>query len=301
LCSSDDLGWVISSKESIWGFSHVLGSNTETHLGVSDDAILLQGPQVMQLLLAHIFVWRESQNTIRLFAEALRFVKGQELEKSTFVLFKLGFQISSWGLEWLNTGVILPDETLQLRWTICELGRCLAENLIAIRLVHIVSLGLAPLCSLVSLDEGIGWSIKFLKFEVTWGRVVAKSASDGEIFTTGIENNVGWLTLWSTNVNGSHVNSVVLAFKRDLERLLVFLVFTGVSWFRYELFDFRSNCCLLFDLCICFFYWRWGCCGLSQRCARWLFRSSVHFSHGGSNHRILLISKLGISRIFNRN
>ena len=83
--------------------------------------------------------------------------------------------------------------------------------------MHIVSLGLAPLCGLVSLHEGIGRCIEFLEFEVTRGRVVAKSAGDGEIFTTGIENNVGWLTLWSTNVDGSHVHSVVLAFKRDLE------------------------------------------------------------------------------------
>ena len=40
-------------------------------------------------------------------------------------------------------------------------SRCLAENLIAIRLVHFVGL------RLVSLDERIGGCIKFLEFEVT--------------------------------------------------------------------------------------------------------------------------------------
>jgi hypothetical protein len=57
----------------------------------------------------------------------LRFVEGKELEVSAFVLFEVKLELHkarlvlAVALQRLNTGIILPDETLQLGRTIGQL------------------------------------------------------------------------------------------------------------------------------------------------------------------------------------
>lgn len=165
--------------------------------------------------------------------------------------------------------------------------------------MHIVGLSLASLCGLVPLDKRIGRSIKFLEFEVARGRVITKSTRYSKIFTTSIKDHISWLTLWSTNIDRSHVNSIILTFKRNLKRLLILLIFTGISWFRHELLDSRSNCGLFFNLGICSLDWRWSMCCLSQWGWWLLLWRAIHFCYGRSDHRILMISKLSICTIFN--
>jgi len=49
----------------------------------------------MQLLLFHVLVWGETQNTIGIVTESLRFVEGKELEEGAFVIFEFGFLLNS--------------------------------------------------------------------------------------------------------------------------------------------------------------------------------------------------------------
>lgn len=74
ICSVDNLRRVVASKECIWRLIHFLGGNAEADHGVVDDAVVLERPEVMQLLLTHVFMGRESQNTIRFLSKTLRFV-----------------------------------------------------------------------------------------------------------------------------------------------------------------------------------------------------------------------------------
>lgn len=53
----DNLRGVVSSEESVGRLVHLLGGNTEADHGVIDDTVVLEGPEVVQLLLAHVFVW----------------------------------------------------------------------------------------------------------------------------------------------------------------------------------------------------------------------------------------------------
>ena len=83
-----------------------------------DDAVVLKGPQIMQLLLAHVLVWRESQDAVRLLSEALRLVESEELEVGALVLLELELDLDEAlrvDLQGLDAGVVLPDETLELR------------------------------------------------------------------------------------------------------------------------------------------------------------------------------------------
>ena len=56
-------------------------------------------------------------------------------------------------LEWLDASVVLPDETLELSGSIGQLGGSLGKDLVGVRLVHVIGLGLASLAKLVSLNE----------------------------------------------------------------------------------------------------------------------------------------------------
>ena len=86
-----------------------------------DDTIILERPQVVQLLLALVFVGRKAKNTIRFLSKTLRLVEGQELEIGAFISFELHFEInlskairlSIRILERLDTAVVLPNESLQ--------------------------------------------------------------------------------------------------------------------------------------------------------------------------------------------
>jgi hypothetical protein len=122
-----------------------------------NDTIILQRPKIVQLLLAHVLVWRESQDAVRLLSEALRLVESEELEVGALVLLELELDLDEAlrvDLQGLDAGVVLPDEALQLGRAVRQLGRGLREDLVRVRLVHVVGLGSAPLAQLVPLHEG---------------------------------------------------------------------------------------------------------------------------------------------------
>lgn len=53
----DNLRGVVPSEECVRRLVHLLGGNTEADHGVIDDTVVLERPEVVQLLLAHVFVW----------------------------------------------------------------------------------------------------------------------------------------------------------------------------------------------------------------------------------------------------
>ena len=81
-----------------------------------DDAVVLERPKVMKLLLAHIFMWRQTENTIGLRSQSLRLVKSQELEESALVIFQLHFHFdsaSSSCIKRLDACIVFPNEALK--------------------------------------------------------------------------------------------------------------------------------------------------------------------------------------------
>ena len=58
--SVDNLRGIVSTEEGVRRLVHLLRCNAEADHGVVDDAVVLKGPEVMQLLLAHVFVRRQS-------------------------------------------------------------------------------------------------------------------------------------------------------------------------------------------------------------------------------------------------
>jgi len=146
ICTVDNLGRVVATKECIWCLIHFLGGYTEADHGVVDDAIVLKGPQVMELLFAHIFVRWKSQNSIWLLAKPLRLVQSQELEICTFAVFKLQLNLNKWlwsRLERLNTSIVLPNESLELGWSVSKLWRSFRKDLVWVWFVHVISLSSA--------------------------------------------------------------------------------------------------------------------------------------------------------------
>jgi hypothetical protein len=115
ICSVDNLRGVVSSEEGVWRLVHFLGGNAEADHGVVDDAVVLEGPEVVELLLAHVLVWRESQDAVRLLSETLRLVQGQELKVCALVLFEAELDLNEAlrvHFQWLDAGIVLPDEAL---------------------------------------------------------------------------------------------------------------------------------------------------------------------------------------------
>jgi len=118
LGTSDDLGGVVASEKSIWGLAHFPGGDTETDHGSVNDLVILEGPQVMKLLLLHVLVWGQTENTVGVVTKTLGFVEGKELEKCALVILQVDLQLI-WAdlvlaLEWLDASVVLPYETLEL-------------------------------------------------------------------------------------------------------------------------------------------------------------------------------------------
>ena len=113
----------------------------------------------MQLFLADILMWGKSENTIRVVAETLTLVESQELEVSALVVLQGNFELGQGSflllvsLKWLDASVVLPDEALELSRSIGQLGGSLGKDLVGVRLVHVIGLGLASLAKLVSLNE----------------------------------------------------------------------------------------------------------------------------------------------------
>lgn len=89
--------------------------------------------------------------------QSLRLVQGQELEESAFVVFQVDLELL-WvrllsTLQRLDASVVLPYETLELGRSISKLGGGLRQDLVGVRLVHVVSHCLTPLVSLIPLNE----------------------------------------------------------------------------------------------------------------------------------------------------
>ena len=124
-----------------------------------DNSIILKGPHVMQLFLADILMWGKSENTIRVVAETLTLVESQELEVSALVVLQGNFELGQGSflllvsLKWLDASIVLPNEALELSGSIGQLGGSLGKDLVGVRLVHVIGLGLASLAKLVSLNE----------------------------------------------------------------------------------------------------------------------------------------------------
>jgi hypothetical protein len=119
--TTNNLGGVVSTEESVWSLTHFLGCNTETDHSVINDSIIFERPKVMKLLLAHLFMRRKSKNTIGFFTETLRFIKCKELEISALIFLKFKFELNETGLwfsKWLDASVILPYESLKFGGTI---------------------------------------------------------------------------------------------------------------------------------------------------------------------------------------
>jgi len=58
--SVDNLRGIVPTEEGVRRLVHFLRCNAEADHGVIDDTVVLKGPEIMQLLLAHVFMWRQS-------------------------------------------------------------------------------------------------------------------------------------------------------------------------------------------------------------------------------------------------
>lgn len=88
----------------------------------------------MELLLFHVLVWGQTEDTIGIVSETLRFVKSQELEEGAFVCFDISLELV-WGnlliaLKGLDASIVLPYETLKLGRSVGKLGGSLGEDLV---------------------------------------------------------------------------------------------------------------------------------------------------------------------------
>lgn len=118
--------------------------------------------------------------------ESLRLVEGQELEEGALVIFELHFLLNSTqgviSLKWLDASIILPDETLKLGRSIGQFRRGLGQDLVRIRLMHIVGHSFASLVLLVSLNETTLEWIVLLEFVVSSGLIVAEDRGYSQVF-----------------------------------------------------------------------------------------------------------------------
>ena len=91
--TADDLGRVISSEKSIGRLTHLSRGDTEADHGSVNDLVILKRPEVVKLLLFHIFVWRQTENTIRVVSKSLRLIKSQELEECALIILQINFKL----------------------------------------------------------------------------------------------------------------------------------------------------------------------------------------------------------------
>ena len=229
ISAADDLRGVVATEERIGSLLHLLGGDTEGNHGSIDDAVFSQRPEVMELSLLHVLMGRKTEDTVGVVTETLGLVEREELEESALVMLDLGIELSlilGFNVERLDASVILPDEALKLSRTVGQLGGSLREDLVGVRLVHIVGHGLAALMRLVSGNEATGERIVLLELVVTGKIVITENTGDGEILRAGIEDNSSGLTNRSAHVHGTEVNGIVSAVKGHL-KLQVILVVNG--------------------------------------------------------------------------
>jgi len=235
----DNLWRVVSSEESVGGLVHLLGCNTEADHCVINNTIILERPKIVQLLLAHVFVWRESQDAVRLLTESLRLIKCKELEICALILLEAHLDLNQalWvHLQGLDASVVLPDEALQLGRPIRQLRRGLRKDFVWVRLVHVICLGSASLSELISLHKRAGKWVILFELEVTGCFVIAQWASDGQVLGPSIEYNACWLTDWWAHIECSHVHCVVSARQGNLQLQIILIIFGWVCHLRDQLF-----------------------------------------------------------------
>lgn len=91
--AADDLRRVVASEQSIWSLVHLFGSHRERDNGIVDDSVVLQRPEVVQLLLVAVLMRRQAEDAVGLLAETLGLVESQELEVGALILLQLEFEI----------------------------------------------------------------------------------------------------------------------------------------------------------------------------------------------------------------
>ena len=250
--STDDLGWIITSEKCIWCLTHFLWCDTETDHGSVDNSIIFEWPQIMKLLLFHVFVWWKSENTIWVMTETLWFIQTQKLEEGTFVLFKLKFQLNTSlcsTFQGLDASVILPNETLEFSWAICQLWACFGEDFVWLGLVHVVGHGFASSMHLISLDEATLKRIVLLELIVSCCLVITKYGSNCKVFWTCVKDNSCWLGSRRAHPYSSKINCIISTVKRNLKLQIVFVIDSFISWFTYQLSGVNMSKVSSFIIC----------------------------------------------------
>lgn len=239
--AADDLSRVVATEKRIGSLFHLLGSDTKGDHGSVDDTVFSQRPQVVKLSLLHVLMGRKTEDTVRVVTETLGLVEREELEESTLVVLDRSIELSlilRLNVERLDASVILPDEALKLSRAVGQLGGGLREDLVGVRLVHVVGHGLAALVRLISLDEAAGERIVLLELVVAGKIVITENTGDGEVLRASIEDNSGGLTNRSTHVNGTEVDGVVSTVEGHLQLQVILVVNGRVS-------DLANELCLM--------------------------------------------------------
>jgi len=206
----------------------------------------------VQLSLLHVLVRGEAEDAVRVVAQALRPVEGEELEEGALVLLDLGVELSGLNslllAQRLNAGVVLPDEALKLGRSVSELRGSLGKDLVGLGLVHVVRHGLAAGVLLVSADEAARDGVILLKVIVTGSLIVAEHRSDGKILRAGVEDDSGRLAGGRAHVDGAEVDGVVAAVEWHLQLQVVLLVDVSVGDLTDQLRGVRSSMSLRNDI-----------------------------------------------------
>jgi len=95
--------------------------------------------------------------------------------------------------------------------------------------VHVISLGLASLVQLITLDEGAGQWVELLELEVARGLVVAKRRGNSQIFRASIKNDVSGLTDGGSQPDSSHIHSIVSAHEGHLKAHIILIVLVLIA------------------------------------------------------------------------
>lgn len=95
--------------------------------------------------------------------------------------------------------------------------------------MHVVSLTLATLIQLVSLDERAGERVELLELKVARGLIVTEGRSNSEILRSSVEDEVGSLRLRRSHVDLAHVHSIIAAVEWDLELQVARVILHSLS------------------------------------------------------------------------
>lgn len=166
-------------------------------------------------------MWWQSKNTVRPFSKTLSFIQSKELEFGALVIIELLllFQGIIWDL--LEASIVLPHKALKIGWAISQLWWRSGLNLLRRGGDHVICAGPAPSRSLIFLDKRIWGDTELLDVHFLGKFVITQGACHGKVLRTSVKNNSDWLTNWWTNIQSSHVNSVVSAFEWNLKLDLV--------------------------------------------------------------------------------